>query len=162
MIKNLNAVVNADQPGRSNADTTEPKAAVNTGASNSTATSQVAEASPDRQQPPPQQQQAPTTETNTATASYSEAAQQPPQTPPRQQSTFTNQAQGYISLRPQGGWPSHPSIPSRPQAGRTQQQRLGRAQQQASNHSNSTSRHRPSVKSTWQEEPSAPDRHTPQ
>ena len=167
--KKLNAVVNADQPGRSKADTTEPKAAVNTGASTSTATSQVAEASPDRQQPPPQQQQAPTTETNTATASYSEAAQQPPQTPPRQQSTSTNQAQGYISLRPQGGWPSHPSIPSRPQAGkqktpagRAQQQRSGRAQQQPSNHSNSTPSRRSSVRSSWQQEPSILDRHTPQ
>ena len=46
-------------------------------------------------------------------------------------SVFTshNNVQGYISLRPQGGWPSHPSISPRPQAGK-QMSPAGRTQQQ--------------------------------
>ena len=43
--------------------------------------------------------------------------------------TSHNNVQGYISLRPQGGWPSHPSISPRPQAGK-QMSPAGPKQQQ--------------------------------
>ena len=162
--KKLNAEINKntnDQPEGPNADPTVEATVV--GPSKDAPTQQDAGASPNHQPPPAQQHQAPPVGNNTA--SYSGAVQQPPQTPPAQQGTSINNDQGYISLRPHGGWPSHPSIPSRPQAGkqsppagRTQQQRTKQVQQQPPhNSSNCTPRRRPSVKSSWQQPSSTPD-----
>ena len=128
--KKLNATIIANNDGQS-----DPEAAIVDGASNDAPILQDAGESP-------QQQQAPTSDTSTA-QSYSEAAQQPPQqTPPTQLRTSPDHVEGYISLRPQGGWPPHPSIPPRPKAGkqtspagRTQQQRNKRQQASLQNSS---------------------------